>query len=149
MTQRTRYWLAMPLLLGSLWSGAGSAQQSLPEEMRTLINAYAIGLLNVEHLQGVCRWGSAQQGANWQMTQVRTQNVAFCDGFLAATADFARLDSATLQSRPPAQRDALLSCRNLSAESRRVQFMASQDLRRTQNTLASEFLLETLFSCAR
>ena len=125
------------------------AQDRLPEEMAAVVKAYSIGKLSADHLQGVCRWGSARKGANAAMTQVRTQAVAFCDGYLAATVDFARLDSSNFQTLTTARPGNVLSCKNLTAGSPRAQFLASPDFGRMQSVPASEFLLDTLFACMR
>jgi hypothetical protein len=140
---------AAALLLGGLTPALSPAQERLPEEMSALVKAYSVGNLNVEHLQAACRWASAPKATDPSMTQVRTQNVAFCDGFLAATVEFARLDVSALQTSAPARAGNVLSCRSLPSGPARAQLMVSPDLRRMQSTPASEFLLSTLFACTR
>jgi len=121
----------------------------LPEEMIALVNAYSVGNLNVEHVQATCGWASSTETADPMLAQVRKQNVAFCNSFLAATAEFARLNISALQPSVPARTGTLLSCSSLPNGAARAQLMDSPDLRRMRSTSATEFLITTLFACKR
>lgn len=137
------------LLLTGLMPALSLGEDRLPEEMTALVNAYSVGNLNVEHVQAVCRWASTPKTEDPVMTQVRMQNTAFCNGFLAATVEFARLDASVLQPSAPARTGTVLSCKSLPIGSARAQLMASPELRRMRSTSASEFLISTLFACTR
>lgn len=141
--------MSAALLLTGLMPALSLGEDQLPAEMTALVNVYSVGNLNVEHIQAVCQWASTPKAADPAMTQVRMQNTAFCDGFLAATVEFARLHVSVLQPSAPARAGTVLSCKSLPIGSARAQLMASPALRRMRGTSASEFLISTLFTCTR